>query len=69
MRIEGKVEPAYKLIPHATVEKKGGEAEGGREVERFNEWRCKKCWQKLLLAENYKMAKGHETQERREEQE
>lgn len=68
MRIEGKVEPAYKLIPHATVEKKEGVAEGG-ERKRFNEWRCKKCWQKLLLAENYKMAKGHETQERRVEQE
>lgn len=36
MRIEGKVEPAYKLIPHATVEKKEVEAEGGREKDSMN---------------------------------
>lgn len=39
MRIEGKVEPAYKLIPHATVEKKerqGQGGKGGREEDSMN---------------------------------
>lgn len=67
MRIEGKVEPAYKLIPHATVEKKGV-AEGGWE-EEIQWMEMQKVLAKTFAGRKLQNGKGHERQERRVEQE